>query len=207
MEKENTFPVGLDEKLFLELWCNSLLPKPQVIADLILKSFPFAMPSDRPALVSVLVVQVVEASLRLVAVNSALADRSKSVALNLLKPLPSQSDWEEFVQSVENLDPVQILAHLNVGEEALPSAELLCSQSGFSFISQMISVVGSGEVVFIPQRDNANVVFSLDGNAISVSTDELDVVSLADLTADLSSVAKGFLSAYMQARSDVYQNE
>ena len=78
------------------------------------------MPSDKPTLVSVLVVQVVEASLRLVAVNSALADRSKSVALNLLKPLPNQSDWEEFVQSVENLDPVQILAHLNVGEEALP---------------------------------------------------------------------------------------
>ena len=207
MEKENTFPVGIDEKLFLELWCNSLLPKPQVIADLILKSFPFAMPSDRPALVSVLVVQVVEASLRLVAVNSALADRSKSVALNLLKPLPSQSDWEEFVQSVGNLDPVQVLAHLNIGEEALPSAELLCSQSGFSFISQMISVVGSGEVVFIPQRDNANVVFSLDGNAISVSTDELEVVSLADLTADLSSVAKGFLLAYMQACSDVYQSE
>ena len=207
MEKENTFPVGLDEKQFLELWCNSLIPKPQVIADLILKSFPFAMPSDKPTLVSVLVVQVVEASLRLVAVNSALADRSKSVALNLLKPLPNQSDWEEFVQSVGNLDPVQLLAHLNVGEEALPSAELLCSQSGFSFISQMISVAGSGEGVFIPQRDNANVVFSLDGNAISVSTDELEVVSLADLTADLSSIAKGFLLAYMQARSDVYQDK
>ena len=140
MEKENTFPVGLDEKLFLELWCNSLLPKLQVIADLILKSFPFAMPSDRPALVSVLVVQVVEASLRLVAVNNALADRSESVAVNLTKSLPGQSDWEEFVQFAGNLDPIQVLAHLNVGEEALPSAELLCSQNEFSVISQLISV-------------------------------------------------------------------
>ena len=207
MEKENTFPVGLDEKLFLELWCNSLLPKPQVIADLILKSFPFAMPSDRPALVSVLVVQVVEASLRLVAVNNALADRSENVAVNLTKSLPSQSDREEFVQFAGNLDPIQVLAHLNVGEEALPSAELLCSQNEFSVISQLISVVDSGDVVFIPQRDNANVVFSLDGNMISVSTDELEVVSLADLTANLSFIAKGFLLAYMQARSDVYKNE
>ena len=165
------------------------------------------MPSDRPALVSVLVVQVVEASLRLVAVNNALADRSESVAVNLTKSLPSQSDWEEFVQFAGNLDPIQVLAHLNVGEEALPSAELLCSQNEFSVISQLISVVDSGEVVFIPQRDNANVVFSLDGNMISVSTDELEVVSLADLTANLSFIAKGFLLAYMQARSDVYKNE
>ena len=83
MTDQDVFPFGLTEESFLHLWHSSLLPRPQIIADLILKSFPFAIPQDRPALVSLLVAQLIEASLRLVAVENALTDRTKSVAHNL----------------------------------------------------------------------------------------------------------------------------
>jgi hypothetical protein len=207
MDDQDVFPFGLTEESFLHLWHSSLLTRPQIIADLILKSFPFAIPQDRPALVSLLVAQLIEASLRLVAVENALTDRTKSVAHNLTEPLPDLPAWNVFTETVRILQPIQLLHRLNIGEEALVSAELLCSQSDLSFLSELISVAGSKEVVFVPQKENINVIFSLGNNAISVSTDELEVVALADLTADLCSIAKGFLIAYVETRANIYHVE
>lgn len=206
----DTFPGGLTELQFVEAYWRSVLKKPQVAADSALRALVFSDSAGRAMLTGLIASELAEACRRLVAVHSALADRRQSIARTLLGPLPGAVQWSAFVHQAGTLTPEQMLRELSLGEEAREYAEQLRSQPALADVTGMVAAAESGNaLLLIPSARGVADECWLGGVdlqgvpvASSFGTSESEATTLADLTADLSGIARGFLGAYLGHRLD-----
>ncbi|MGH2633680.1 MAG: hypothetical protein ACRDG3_09750 [Tepidiformaceae bacterium] len=205
-----TFPGGLSELDFVDAYRRSALRKPQMAADAALRALVFSDMADRAILCGVIAQELAEACRRLVAVYSALADRRYSIARSLMKPLPTADDWCKFVDQAGKFNPGQIVWDLSLGEDALEFAEDLRGQPGLADLTGLVRAAETGSgMLLVPHLERRNVptecwFAGIDAAgeqvAASLGATEHDAIALADSTANLSEIARGFLSSYLGAR-------
>jgi hypothetical protein len=209
--RDLVYPGGLSELDFVSTYANSTLRKPQVVADSALRTLVLASQADRIVLTGLIAEQLAEACRRLTAVYRALSNRQNSAAKWLLGPLPGVEPWKEMIQDAATLTPEQLVRHLGIDDSAQESAERLRGQPDLSRLTELVSAAATGGgMLLIPwlesHRGPLEILYAgctiddVDGDFATVGVDESDAAMLADLTADMSSIARGFLQAYLGAR-------
>ncbi len=195
---------GLSELAFLEEYERTVLRKPQVVTDTALRALAFAQPYERPALVGLLAEQLVEASLQLTAVFEALDDRRVAVAERLHGPLPGVGEWLALAQLAGTAEPEGMLRRLAIDESAGESAALLRGLIAPEWLPDLIAAYAAADTLAVAARGDTIVIAGTDAAGaratVRLAASESATVAMADLIADLSSVARGFLRAYLQAR-------
>ena len=212
---ETTFPGNLGELDFVAAYSRSTLRKPQLAADAALRSLVFADTSDRVVLVGLIAGELSEACRRLAAVYRALADRRYSIARSLMTPLPGADEWRAFVHEAATFSPEQVVRELGLGEEALPHAENLRGQPSLADLNELVAAAETGNQMFlVPTFGRADEawVAGVDRNGRTVAASfaaasEPDAIGLADLTADLCGIARGFLESYLHGRRTAGRRE
>ena len=202
------FPGGLSELEFVESYCRTALKKPQMAADSALRALVFSDSAGRALLTGLIASELVEACRRLVAVHTALSDRRFSIAQTLLRPLPGAAKCAAFVHQAGTFTPEQMLRELSLGEDALEHAEHLRSQPALAEFTAMVSAAETGNAMLLTPngRNVADECWlgGVDSNGESVAssfgTSESEATTLADVTADLSAIAHGFLGTYLGHR-------
>lgn len=204
------FPGGLSEIDFVDAYRQSALRKPQVVADSALRSIVLAGQSDRILISAVIAEQLAEACRRLNAVWLALSNRTHTVGRSLLSPLPGAAEWRTFAQQAGTLTAEQILRELSIGEDGLEAAQRLRSQADLGGLADLVEAAeGDTPMVLVPGLDNGRMPAELwlagtnragQMVAASIAADEGEAATLADLTADMCSIARGFLGAYVGSR-------
>jgi hypothetical protein len=205
-----TFPGGLSELEFVNVYARSALRKPQLAADAALRALVFAESGERAILTGLIGCELAESCRRLVAVYNALSDRRYSIARTLLRPLPGVEEWQEFIHWAAILSPEQTLRELSLPDDALPHATLLRSQPDLPGLTSLVAAACTGNaMLLVPGLDRRQVPTESwvtgvgdEGECISSSfgAGEMDAIALADLTGDFSSIARGFLMSYLGAR-------
>ncbi|OAI38593.1 hypothetical protein AYO38_09340 [bacterium SCGC AG-212-C10] len=214
---EPTFPGGMRELEFVSHYQASVLRKPQVVADAALRTLVYANAMDRAILAGVVAEQLVEACRRLTAVWAALSDRRYSIARSLMRPLPGANEWRNLAQQAATFAPEQMVRELSLGEDALESAKKLRSQDDLSAFTELIAAheAGSG-MLLVPGLELGRVpeeawLAGVNAGGVTVAASvgigETDAAALADVTADLSSIARGFLGAYLGNRRSAGRRE
>ncbi len=204
----DAFPGGLSELGFVEAYWRSALKKPQMAADSALRALIFSDSAGRALLTGLIAGELAEACRRLLAVHAALSDRRYPIARSLLRPLPGAAEWAMFVHQAGTFTPEQMLRELSLGDDALEHAQQLRSQPGLADLGGMVAAAETGNAMLL--TPNARQVadecwlagVGADGAAIASSfgTSESEATTLADLTADLSGIARGFLGVYLGHR-------
>jgi hypothetical protein len=203
------YPGGLTELEFVAAYRDGLR-KSEIAADLALKALAFAERTERVLLTGSIAEQLVETCLRLVAVYEALSDRRQPVGRTLMEPLPGAGNWRGFVHIAATTSPEQMLREMGLGEEALASADQLRAQPDLAALSDLVEAATQWQSVVLPPPSNGVTREAVcwmagiadDGTQLvaSLDTGVGDGAALADLTADLCSIARGFLGAYVDAR-------
>ena len=204
------YPAGLSELDFVETYLHSALRKPQIAADAALRTLVLASATDRVMLTALISEQLAEACRRLVAVHDALSDRTYPIARSLLAPLPGAASWQRFIHWAAVTPPDQMVRDLNVGEGGLESARKLRGQPDLGMFTPLVEASESATLAFLipsPEVKRTPVSFWVsgkdgEGTPISVlfGAEEGDSAALADMTADLIEISRGFLGAYLDAR-------
>jgi len=209
--RDLAYPGGLSELDFVATYAASTLRKPQVVADSALRTLVLASQADRIVLAGLVAEQLAEACRRLTAVYVALANRQDSVAKWLLGPLPGLDPWKEMIQDAATLTPDQMLRHLSLDDSALEYAQRLRGQPDLSRLTDLVAAASTGGgMLLVPwlesHRGPLEILYSgctvgeVDGISALIGVEESDAAVLADLTAGMSSIARGFLQAYLGAR-------
>ncbi len=206
---EQPYVAGLTEIRFLEEYERTVLSKPQMVADAALKALAFAPPYERPALVGMLAEQLVEAALRLTAVFEALDDRRVSIAEHLRGPLPGAEAWVALAQLTGTAEPEGVVRRLALDEEAVESATQLRGLPIPEWLPALIEASTAADSLAMPAPIDQLAITGTkaEGERLEVrlAAGENDTVAMADLIADLCSVARGFLGAYLRARRSLGQ--
>jgi len=207
---EQRFPGDLAELDFVDAYRGSALLKPQMAADAALHALVFADSAHRAILTGLIAQELAEACRRLVAVYGALSDRRYSIARSLMRPLPGATEWRAFVQQAGTFTPEQMCRELSLGDAALEHTRHLRSQPGLAELTGLVSAAETGTgMLLIPFLDRrqvpsecwfAGVDSAGEPIAASFGSSEQDAASLADVTADLSSIARGLLGVYLGNR-------
>ncbi len=213
----DTYPGGLSELDFVAAYHSSALRKPSVVADSVLRSLVLSGQGDRAMLSGLIAEQLAEASRRLVAVYLALSDRTHPVARTLMQPLPGAKEWVAFAQDAGTLEPEQMLRHLSLPEPALDAAMKLRSLDNLGVLEPYVAAAEVGALMFLvaptasarPPSHGWLAGADAEGRpvAIEVLFDEGQAAALADLTSDLTGVARAFLGAYLDARRGAGRRE
>lgn len=204
------YPGDLPELDFVEAYARSTLRKPEAAADAALGRLVFAEAGDRAILAGLIGLELAEACRRLVAVHGALFDRTYPVARTLSGPLPGLDAWRAFTHRIATASPEQMLRDLALSDLALESARDLRSQPSLPDLDGLVAAAGSANPMLIlppgtPGGIAAECWFSGSDASGQVFTsafaaDEGAAASLADLTADLCRIARGFLLDYVRSR-------
>ena len=204
------YPGNLSELDFVEAYARSALKKPQMAADAALRTLVFSEAGDRAILVGLIAEELAASARRLVAVYEALSDRTHPIARSLLRPLPGAAEWKTFVHRAATISPEQMLRELSIGNDALDSAQLLRAQPELAELTGLVAAAETGNpMLLIPDLARRQVAeecwlagIDADGEpmASSFGSSESDATTLADITADLCSIARGFLMSYVNAR-------
>jgi hypothetical protein len=212
-----SFPGNLSELDFVEAYARSALRKPEMAADAALRTLVFSDSGDRAILVGLIAQELAEACRRLTAVFEALSDRTHSVARSLLRPLPGAEAWRRFVHLAATISPDQMLRELSIGHDALESAQLLRAQPELAELTGLVAAAETGNpMLLIPDLIRrhiaeeswlAGVDVSGEPIASSFGSSESDATTLADITADISGIARGFLMSYVNARRTAGRRE
>lgn len=208
MPAMTAFPGDLSELDFVEAYWRAALKKPQMAADSALRALVFAEAGDRAILTGLIAQELAEACRRMVAVHGALSDRRISIARSLLQPLPGAEAWIAFVQQAGTFSPEQMLRELNLGDQALEAARQLRAQPGLADLTSLVAAAETGNAMLLipngrPVAEEcwlAGVNNVAEPVASSFGASEPDATGLADLVADLSSIARGFLGTYLGHR-------
>ena len=199
----------LTELRFLEEYERTVLSKPQMVADTALRSLAFCPPYERPALVGVLAEQLVEAALRLTAVFEALDDRRVSIADRLQGPLPGAEEWVALTQLAATAEPEGVVRRLALDEGAEENAAQLRSLPVPEWLPDLIEASTAADSLAMPAPIDELAITgtNVEGERLEVrlAAGENATAAMADLVADLCSVARGFLGAYLRARRSLGQ--
>lgn len=205
-----SYPGNMGELEFVEAYARSAVRKPQMAADAALGRLVFAEAGDRAILAGLIGQELAEACRRLVAVWGALSDRRYAVARSLLRPLPGAADWRVFIQQAATFTPEQTIRELSLDGDALEWARALRAQPDLDELTGLIAAAETGNpMLLIPGLDRRQVpdqcwLAGIDAGGESVASSfgagESDATTLADITADLCGIARGFLMSYVDAR-------
>lgn len=204
---QSVYPGEMRELQFVEAYWRTTLRAPQTIADAMLRAGVTASQDDRLVVAAAIAQQLGESCRRLVAVRDALFDRRYSIARSLLKPLPGVADWRTFAQWAATSEPEGTLRDLGLGDDALESAQRLRSQPDLTWIEPLIEAQATGNVFTLLARQGGAAPHLWIGPAPAeeerpghLVVTEDDMATLADTTADMVSIARGFLGSYLRAR-------
>lgn len=201
---ETSYVDGLTEIRFLEEYERTVLSKPQMVADAALKALAFAPPYERPALVGMLAEQLVEAALRLTAVFEALDDRRFPIARQLRGPLPGAAGWVALAQLSGTAEPEGVVRRLALDEGAVESAAQLRGLPVPEWLPALIEATTAADSLAMPAPIDQLAIAGTNAEGerleVRLAAGENDTVAMADLVADLCSVARGLLGAYLRAR-------
>jgi hypothetical protein len=213
----DSYPGGLTELEFVGAYEASALRKPSVVADSVLRALVLAGQGERSMLSGVIAEQLAEACRRLAAVYLALSDRTHPVARSLIRPLPRAREWVAFAADAGTLTPEQMLRQLSLSEAALDAATKLRSLDNLGALEPYVAAAESGALMFLvaptasarPAAHGWLAGVDQEGTpvAIEVLFDEQQAAAIADLTSDLSGIARGFLGAYLDARRGAGRRE
>jgi len=210
MTLPSPYPGGMSELDFVESYARTALRKPEMAADAALRALVFSESGDRAILTGLIAQELAEAARRLVAVHAALSDRTHPVAKSLLNPLPGAAGWKVFIQRAATLSPEQMLRELFLSGDAIDWANMLRSQPELGGLTGLVAAAETGNpMLLIPDLARRHVAeecwlagIDVDGTPIASSfgTEEGDATTLADITADLCGIARGFLLSYLNSR-------
>jgi hypothetical protein len=191
-----TYPGGIDEVRFVDAYRETTLRKPQAVADIALRGSTTAGAADRLLLTGLIAEQLAESCRRLTAVYMALDDRTLPVGRRLMEPLPGLADWRRFVQ---------MLRRMGISDEAMERAIQLRGQGDLIWIEPLIAAAESGNVTLLAFSSGhggpaAEAFLGGANDAERTRLTEDDAATLADLTAEMVSIARGFLGAYVGGR-------
>lgn len=205
-----SYPGGLSELEFVEAYYATALRKPSVVADSVLRALVLAGQGERYVLSGLIAEQLAEACRRLTAVYGALADRRFPVAQTLLARLPGAVEWLALAQDAGSMTPEQMLRHLSLDASALEDATRLRGLDNLGALEGYVAAAAATTPMFLVRATGGSRAPlsgwlsgpDAGGGSISVEVllEEQEAASLADLTADLASIARGFLGAYLHAR-------
>ena len=208
--RDAIYPGGLSELEFVDSYRRTALRKPQMAADVALRALVFADAADRAVYTGLIATELAEACRRATAVHGALSDRRYPIARSLLRPLPGIMEWRVFVHQAATFTPEQMLRELGLDASALDHAINLRGQPGLAGLGSLVEAAETGTaMLLIPYAGNHAMPtecwlagVSADGTPLAASfgVDEQDAAGLADVTADLCTIARGFLGAYLEAR-------
>ena len=208
-----SYPGNMGELEFVEAYARSAVRKPQMAADASLGRLVFAEAGDRAILAGLIGQELAEACRRLVAVWGALSDRRYPVARSLLRPLPGVAEWRVFIQQAATFTPEQTIRELSLDGDALEWARALRAQPDLDELTGLVAAAETGNpMLLIPGLDRRQVAdqcwlagVNVEGEPIASSfgAGESDATTLADITADLCGIARGFLMSYVDARRTV----
>lgn len=199
---------GMGDIAFLEAYHQSVLRKPQVVADALLRATVTSGQDDRLLVMAGLAFELAEACRRLVVVRAALADRWLPVADAVGAELPGVEAWRTFATWAGSTTPEAMLRELALGEDARESAERLRSQPDLGWVTPLIAGAETGDLpIVLRDRDRGPDATVVVGRANgeggpAISLGEGDAATLADMTADMVSIARGFLGSYLAARRE-----
>jgi hypothetical protein len=213
----DSYPGGLSELEFVSAYHASALRKPSVVADSVLRALVLSGQGDRSMLSGLIAEQLAEACRRLAAVYHALSDRTYSVARSLMQPLPGAGEWVAFAQAAASFTPEQMLRELSLPESALDAARKLRSLDNLGVLEPYVAAAEVGALMFLvaptasarPASHGWLAGADAEGNpvAIEVLFEEGQAAALADLTSDLTGIARSFLGAYLDARRGAGRRE
>lgn len=218
MTSERTYPGGLSELEFLRSYLDTTLRKPQAVADAIMRTSVLASQVERVLLTASIAEQLGEAARRMAHVFEALDDRTHAVARTLAGPLPGLDTWLRLARLAASLPPASLTARLSLDESATDYAERLRSLPELEAVGAAVSAHASrNPLLVVPgsggHRPPSRFVYAAVGADAPARPDlelgiaEADAATLADLTAELCAVARGFLGTYLEARTGVSRHD
>lgn len=209
MTTAGSYPGDLSELGFLRAYLDSTLRKPQTVADAVLRTSVLAGQAERVLLTASLAEQLGEAARRLVHVFEALDDRTHPVARTLAGPLPGLARWAAFAQLAATLPAASLVQRMSLDASASDYAERLRSLGDFGFVTAAVAAHASGNPLLLVRdpgghRPPDRFRYASTGSPepdFELGTSETDAAALADLTADVCWIARGFLQTYLEARN------
>ena len=193
---------------FLRAYDDATLRRIEVVSDAILERIFRADDSHRAVLTAQLLAELAEAAQRLLAVCSALRDRSVPVGRALLAPLPSAGAWRTFAEAVFEAHPGDLARAMGLDETAVESAAELASVSDLGRHAEVIRVHESGPPVAIVEPGEPPVLVlvghdrSGERAELRIPLSEHRVVGLADATGHLVALARDFLLTHIELREE-----
>jgi len=204
------FLAGVSELAFARSYHQTTLRKPQVVADSLLRAMVTSGQDDRLLVAAAVASELAEACRRLAAVHGALFDRRHSVGASLMRPLPGAAEWRAMATWAGSTPPEAMLRDLAIGSDAMESAERLRGQAELAWVTPLVAAAETGDIRLVrpdgasPRRPivwaSPAAELNPDGE-LPIAIGEDDAATLADMTADMVSIARGFLGSYLRARS------
>ena len=210
MTSDSDYPGARSELEWIERYTDSALRKPQVATDTVLSSLFLADAGHRPALIQLIVQELVESARRLNAVWLALATRTRPVGRTLLEPLPGADDWEAFATAVQGVPAHDIVRTLALDDSALQTAGELAETPDLDWYARLIRCYEGGPPAWLtiastpdrttllavgPARDGGEVLLPLE-------LSEDDAVALADATGDFAGFARDLLGTHLAMQQE-----
>jgi hypothetical protein len=206
----NEYPAG-SELAFLRAYDDGSLRRIEVVSDALLERIFRADDSHRAVLAAQLLTELAEAARRLLAVCTALRDRTVPVGRALLAPLPTAEDWLAFADAVVDAHPDDLVRAMGLDETAIDSAAELASITDLARHADVIRVHEAGPPISTiePGDQGQPPVLTLTGfdhagarHAFRLPLNESRVIGLADATGHLVALARDFLLTHVELRED-----
>lgn len=206
----DSYPTG-DELTFLRAYDDATLRRIEVVSDAILERIFRTEDRHRALLAAQLLAELAEAARRLLAVCTALRDRSVPVGRALLAPLPTSEDWRTFAEAVFEAHPGDLVRAMALDEAAIDSAAELASISDLTRHAEVIRVHEGGPPVAVLEAGAAGepTVLRLVGHdragqrcEFAMPLSEARVIGLGDATGHLVAMARDFLLTHVELREE-----
>lgn len=202
-----SYPGG-SELSFLRAYDDATLRGIEVVSDAILERIFRADDSHRALLAAQLLAELAEAAQRLVAVCTALRERTVPVGRALLAPLPGSDEWKRFADAVFEAHPGDLARAMGLDESAIESAAELTSVTDLVRHAEVIRVHEGGPPVAILEAGEP-AVLRLVGHdragercEFTMALTEARVIGLADATGHLVAMARDFLLTHVELREE-----
>lgn len=193
---------------FLRAYDDATLRRIEVVSDAILERIFRTEDRHRAVLAAQLLTELAEAAQRLVAVCTALRDRSIPVGRALLQPLPTSEDWLTFAGAVFEANPPDLVRAMGLDKTALDSAAELAAVSDLARHAEVIRVHEGGPPTSVLEPGDPPrlrlVGHDRTGERceFSIALSEPRVIGLADATGHLIALARDFLLTHVELREE-----
>lgn len=203
----NEYPAP-SELEFLRAYDDASLRRIETVSDAILERIFRTDDRHRAVLAAQLLTELSEAAQRLVAVCTALRDRSMPVGRALLKPLPGSDEWRTFAEAVFEAHPGDLARAMGLDETAIDTAVELTSITDLARHADVIRVHEAGPPVSVLEPGDPPHLRLIGHDRsgapceFTIALSEPRVIGLADATGHLVAMARDFLLTHIELREE-----